>query len=30
MSKAGVRGNLTVFKSDIAATRSRGLVYVMG
>jgi len=30
MSKSAVRGNLTVFKSDIAATRSRGLVYVMG
>lgn len=30
MSKSAVRGNLTVFKSDIDATRSRGLAYVMG
>lgn len=30
MSKSAVRGNLTVFTSDIVATRSRGLVYVMG
>jgi hypothetical protein len=30
MSKSAVRGNLTTFKSDIAATRSRGLEYVLG
>ena len=30
MSKSAVRGNLTVFTSDIAATRSQGLVYVLG
>ncbi|KAF9644536.1 glycoside hydrolase family 79 protein [Thelephora ganbajun] len=30
MSKSAVRGNLTVFNPDITATRSRGLVYVMG
>ena len=30
MSKPAVRGNLTVFKSDIAVARSHELVYVMG
>lgn len=30
MSKSAVRSNLTLFESDIAATRSRGLVYVLG
>ena len=30
MSKTSVRGNLTVFKPDIAVTRSRGLVYILG
>ena len=30
MSKIAVRGNLTVFESDIAVTRSRGLVYILG
>ncbi|RDX48501.1 glycoside hydrolase family 79 protein [Lentinus brumalis] len=30
MSKAAVRGNLTVFEADIAATHARGLTYVLG
>ncbi|THH33105.1 hypothetical protein EUX98_g1085 [Antrodiella citrinella] len=30
MSKANVRGNLTIFEADIAATQQRGLRYVLG
>ncbi|OSD01894.1 glycoside hydrolase family 79 protein [Trametes coccinea BRFM310] len=30
MSKAAVRGNLTIFEADIAATNSKGLVYILG
>ncbi|KZV85884.1 glycoside hydrolase family 79 protein [Exidia glandulosa HHB12029] len=30
MAKSAVRGNLTVFKPDIQATRSRGLAYYLG
>ncbi|RPD70303.1 glycoside hydrolase family 79 protein [Lentinus tigrinus ALCF2SS1-7] len=30
MSKSAVRGNLTGFKDDIAATHARGLTYVLG
>ncbi|KAI0751851.1 glycoside hydrolase family 79 protein [Daedaleopsis nitida] len=30
MSKAAVRGNLTVFNADIAATKARGLRYILG
>ncbi|TCD64842.1 hypothetical protein EIP91_003590, partial [Steccherinum ochraceum] len=30
MSKANVRGNLTIFEADIAATQQRGLRYVFG
>ncbi|CDO69470.1 Glycoside Hydrolase Family 79 protein [Trametes cinnabarina] len=30
MSKAAVRGNLTVFAADIAATHAKGLIYILG
>ena len=30
MNKANVRGNLTLFESDIAATKQKGLRYVFG
>ncbi|KAI0368386.1 glycoside hydrolase family 79 protein [Pilatotrama ljubarskyi] len=30
MSKANVRGNLTVFEADIAATYAKGLLYILG
>lgn len=30
MSKAAVRGNLTIFEADIAATHEQGLVYILG
>ncbi|KAJ8495443.1 hypothetical protein ONZ51_g1729 [Trametes cubensis] len=30
MSKANVRGNLTVFEADIAATQAKGLLYILG
>ena len=30
MSKSAVRGNLTIFQDDIAATHARGLTYVLG
>ena len=30
MSKPAVRSNLTIFKSDIAVTRNRGFVYILG
>lgn len=30
MSKAAVRGNITVFTSEIAATKQKGLDYILG
>lgn len=30
MSKTAIRGNITVFSADIAATRAKGLTYVLG
>lgn len=30
MSKAAVRGNLTIFEADIAATHEQGLQYILG
>ncbi|KAI8984835.1 glycoside hydrolase family 79 protein [Trametes punicea] len=30
MSKAAVRGNLTIFEADIAATYAKGLLYILG
>ncbi|OJT07649.1 Beta-glucuronidase [Trametes pubescens] len=30
MSKTGVRGNLTIYEADIAATQAQGLVYILG
>lgn len=30
MSKTSVRGNLTIYEADIAATQAQGLVYILG
>ena len=30
MSKPAIRGNLTIFNADIAATHAQGLTYILG
>lgn len=30
LNKTSIRGNLTVFEEDIAATRANGLDYILG